>query len=541
MKKRPFRVAFLADNLYIHYCHEVWAGVYASARDAKIELLTILGGSLNNPNYYLADRNFIYDRIRIEDLDGIIVNSGSVGNYSTEQQLLDYFTRFAPLPLVNIGLKLDNYHSVIVDNKIGMKELVNHFIQVHGYRRIGFIRGPEGSFDAEVRFDAYKEALQENNIEIDYSLVSPGNFEKSSGIKAVSFYLDYRRTLPDAIVAANDDMAIAAMTEFSMRGVSIPIGGFDNNLSSLSYYPPLTTVQQPIFQLGKQALEIMNGLLIGDKPPMLTTFKTSIVIRRSCGCFYESNQSGMSSVNEITNADDMTLTELLNTGFPSISNSLHNPDWAEELVSAMKIVMENHLYLDFLKKIELLIIESLENHINIADWFNCFSFLFKKLASGSKDNDYDFILEFKTRIFAFIGNKGVIHEISKRNILDDESNYFQFMSNSLITTFELQDLEQIFSTELPKFRIKYFYLLLMDQKEPDKLHLLYYLNRYLDISFSKSVFDFKNVFSEVLFRNLDHKHSIIMPLYYQNQKQGLIISDTGTMDGNFYENLLTQI
>lgn len=540
MKKRPYRIAFLADNLYIHYCREIWAGVLYGSKAAGFELLTFLGGSLNNPNYYLAGRNFIYDQIPLDELDGVIFNSGSIGNYSSEKELLDYYERFSSLPIVNIGMVLKNYHSIIVDNKIGMKALVNHFVEAHGYRKIGFIRGPEGSFDAEVRFEAYKEALQENNIEFDPSIVTTGMFDKSSGIRAVSFYMDIRRMLPDAIISANDDMAVAAMTEFSMRGVNIPIGGFDNNSSSLSYDPPLTTVQQPIFRLGSQAIEIMSRLINGDNPAMLTTLQTSIVIRRSCGCFYETNECNTISVSaDSSDCDKISLPEKIKVNFPAIGNSLRNLNWADELVESVEIEIKNHSYIDFLKKLETWIIESLGNRVNISEWFNCFSYLFKNISFDPKEND--FLSEFKTKIFVFLGNKGVFHEISKRNILEDESNHFQFMSNSLISTFEMQELEQIFSTELPNFRIKYFYIFLFDTKNPNKLHLIYYLNRYFDISINKNVFDFNDIFSEVLFRNFDHKYSIIMPLYYQNQRNGMIISDTGTMNGCFYENIMAHI
>ncbi|HEX3020259.1 MAG TPA: ATP-binding protein [Chitinispirillaceae bacterium] len=540
MKKRPYRIAFLADNLYVHYCREVWAGVLYGSKAAGFELLTFLGGSLNDPNYHIAGRNFLYDQIPLDELDGVIFNSGSIGNYSSEKELLDYYERFSSLPIVNIGMILKNYHSIIVDNKIGMKALVNHFVEVHGYKKIGFIRGPEGSFDAEVRFEAYKEALQENNIEFDPSIVTSGMFDKSSGIKAVSFYMDILRMLPDAVIAANDDMAVAAMTEFSMRGVNIPIGGFDNNSSSLSYDPPLTTVQQPIFRLGSLSIEIMSRLINGDNPAMLTTLPTSIVIRRSCGCFYGINESNTIRVSEASNdCDKISLSHQLKVNFSSIGNSLSNQRWADELVESIDIEIKNHSYLGFLKKIEPWIMESLGNRINISEWFNCFSYLLKKMSLDSEEKKI--LSEFKTRVFAFLGNKGAVYEMSKRNILEDESNCFQFMSNSLISTFEMLELEQIFSTELPKFRIKYFYIFLFDSQNPSKLHLIYYLNRYLDITISKDVFDFNDIFSEVLFKNFDHKYSIIMPLYYKDQKNGMIISDTGTLNGNFYEHVMTHI
>jgi signal transduction histidine kinase len=518
----------------------MWAGALSAAKNSDIDLLTFVGGSFNNPNYFLAGRNFIYDHICLDGIDGVITNSGSLGNYISANELMQYYQRFASLPLVSIGMIVDKCHSIIVDNKIGMKELVNHFIKVHGYRKIGFIRGPEGCYDAEIRFAAYKEALYENDIEFDPLIVSPGKFDKSSGIKAVSFYLNLRRILPDAIIAANDDMAVAAMTEFSMRGVDIPIGGFDNNYSSLSYFPPLTTVQQPIFQLGKKSVEIMYSLLNGEKAPILTTLPTSIIIRRSCGCFYESNEyKTIERIPSQNNIQSNSIAENLKQHFSTIGNSLHNPKWADDLVTVLVQEIKNRSYLKFLMKLEPWIIESLGNRINISEWFNCFSYLLKHLTQDAENTD--FIFDLKTRIFSFLGNKAVIHEISKRNILEDESNYFQILSNSLITTFEMDDLDRIFSTELPKFRIKFFYLFLFVPGNTEKLHLVYYLNSYLDIAIEREDFNFTEIFNDVLYKGVEHRYSNIMPLFFQTEKLGLIISDIGTLDGNFYENIMTHI
>jgi signal transduction histidine kinase len=284
----------------------------------------------------------------------------------------------------------------------------------------------------------------------------------------------------------------------------------------------------------------MNNLLCGENPPILTTLPTSIIIRRSCGCFYESNENGaVQIIPESCNTENNYIVEDLKLHFSSIGSSLHNSDWADELVDAMSLELKSGSYLNFLRKLEPWIIESLDNRVNISEWFNCVSYLFKQVKLDSDRND--FIFNFKTRIFSFLGNKGVIHEISKGNIVEDESNYFQFMSNSLITTFEIEDLDKIFSIELPKFRIKFFYLFLIDDQNPDKLNLVYYLNRYLDISIKRTVFDFTDIFSEVLFKGNDHCHSMIMPLFFQNQKEGLIICDTGTLNGNFYENIMTHI
>jgi hypothetical protein len=109
MEKRKHRIAFLADNLYIHYCREVWAGTLSAVKAAGFDMLTFMRGSLNNPTYLLAGRNFVYDHICLNEIDGIITNSGSLGNFISDSELRKYYERFSSLPLVSRSTYSDRW------------------------------------------------------------------------------------------------------------------------------------------------------------------------------------------------------------------------------------------------------------------------------------------------------------------------------------------------------------------------------------------------------------------------------------------------
>ena len=155
--------------------------------------------------------------------------------------------------MVSIGVALPGIPSIIIDNYKGLYELVSHLIVAHGRRRIAFINGPEHSVEAQIRFQAYQDALKHHNLTIDDRFVTPGEFYFRSGLEAIELLLDRRQVQIDAIVAASDDCALGAIEGLRMRGIHVPtdvsVTGFDNNPQTEYTMPPLTTVNQSIERL----------------------------------------------------------------------------------------------------------------------------------------------------------------------------------------------------------------------------------------------------------------------------------------------------
>ena len=119
---------------------------------------------------------------------------------------------------MSISLQFKSIPSVSIDNKNGMKKLISHLIKKHKYRKLVFIRGPEGNSEAQIRFNAYIEVLNEFKILYNPELVLSGVFSYESGRDAMRIFLD-RNIDFEAVIAANDDMALAAMHELEERGI----------------------------------------------------------------------------------------------------------------------------------------------------------------------------------------------------------------------------------------------------------------------------------------------------------------------------------
>ena len=193
------------------------------------------------------------------------------------------------IPVVLIAGSRDQTEADVFlgDNIGGMTALARHLTGEHGYRRLCFVAGPKDAPDAAERYSAFEQAVAATpGSGIDQ--VVHGDFSEDSGIAAARILLG-RSSLPQAVVCANDQMAIGAVRELQRAGVSIPadvaVTGFDDVYPSRVVEPPLTTVSQPFRDLGSRATRrLLNRVKNPALAPRAEVLPTQVVIRASCGC-----------------------------------------------------------------------------------------------------------------------------------------------------------------------------------------------------------------------------------------------------------------
>ena len=189
------------------------------------------------------------------------------------------------VPMVVLGRKIESrkLHSLAFDHYQGAQQAMQHLLEL-GHRRIAFISGPSGRFDADDRFKAYTDALRQAGIGFDQRLVAPGNYVEPGGMAAMNTLLD--RGLPfSAVFAANDDSAYGAMLALHRRQLRVPddvsIVGFDDIGHSAYCVPPLTSVKQPLRELGREAANAIVALIEGRKPSRGPLAKLELMVRES--------------------------------------------------------------------------------------------------------------------------------------------------------------------------------------------------------------------------------------------------------------------
>ena len=195
----------------------------------------------------------------------------------------------AQVPLVVIagGRDLTATDVFSSDNERGIAALTEHLTRQHGYRRLCFVAGPKDAPDAMARHLAFEQAITRSPDSF-LDQVIHGDFSEDSGIAAAQVLLG-GASLPQAVVCANDQMAIGVLLELQRAGIRVPadvaVTGFDDLYPSRVIDPPLTTVSQSFRDLGGRATQRLLARINDPAlPPQAEVLPTLLAIRASCGC-----------------------------------------------------------------------------------------------------------------------------------------------------------------------------------------------------------------------------------------------------------------
>jgi LacI family transcriptional regulator len=198
-----------------------------------------------------------------------------------------------PLVLLDRSLVGPGISTIQADNVAAAATAVQHLINL-GYRTIAYVSGPHLSTDNQNRLQGYRQALQRAGIPEEPSLIVPGDFTEQGGRRAAQWLLD-RGAPPEAVFAANDEMAIGVMEVFRERGIRVPedvaVVGFDDIRLASYVRPALTTVRQFKYELGQRAATMLFTMLDGTSQERREQIGTELVVRDSCGYRLRSNSS----------------------------------------------------------------------------------------------------------------------------------------------------------------------------------------------------------------------------------------------------------
>jgi len=210
-------------------------------------------------------------------VDGIVVLTGRL----TDEQIREYAKR-VPIVVTGRNLKGVNIASMRVDDFKGAHRATQHLIEL-GHTRIAHIAGPQDHADAVERLRGYRKALEDAGLPFDPRLVAYADFHEPSGVLAINQLLDTRQTF-SAVFAANDQTAYGARLALYQRNIRVPedvsLIGFDDLPVSRYVIPPLSTIHQPVYELGQAAARVLLKMIEGGKSRVALP-EPQLVVRES--------------------------------------------------------------------------------------------------------------------------------------------------------------------------------------------------------------------------------------------------------------------
>jgi DNA-binding LacI/PurR family transcriptional regulator len=276
--RKTSTLGLLLPEVSSEFFFPILRGIEAATRQAGFDLLIAI-----QPEEQAHQAN-ARSPLGIHNTDGLLIFGDLADSPSLAQ-----FSRlnFPVVLLYHAAPPGSGITSIEVENKNGARRLVSHLIEVHGARRIAFLRGPDGNEDSAWRENGYRLALADHGLEFDPGLVEAGNFEQQGGRMAIETLLK-KGVRFDAVFAGDDGTAIGALAALNQAGLRVPedvaVVGFDDILPSRYLNPPLTTVRAPTEQVGHEAVMQLVRRIHTGQADAEVLLPTELVIRQSCGC-----------------------------------------------------------------------------------------------------------------------------------------------------------------------------------------------------------------------------------------------------------------
>jgi LacI family transcriptional regulator len=215
--------------------------------------------------------------------DGLILHDRVL-----EPDQMDRLSR--QLPIVTLaGYATPTTANVHGDNRAGMHALARHLLRDHGYRSLGYLGGYADSPDSIERREVLAADAAAAGATLEYGPEWQGYYFASGGAQVINQLLAAGRRLPRAVVCANDQTAFGVMSALRKHGISVPgqvaVTGFDDIPLARHLRTSLTTVRQPIKQMGTAAFDVLYSMLNRERLPARDiVLPTELIRRESCGC-----------------------------------------------------------------------------------------------------------------------------------------------------------------------------------------------------------------------------------------------------------------
>lgn len=290
---RPRRptFAYLCASLHTGSGPEVWKGVEEAAEALDVHVVAFPGGRLGGRDDFESLRNRIFSLPGAPAIDGVLSWASSLSGVRGATEAAALHARFDGLPLVTLSDPLPGRPCVRVDVASGMGTLVDHLVEVHGYRDFAFVRGPEAHLSAQIRYEAFRSSLVRHGLACrDELITTPRGWDQ--GREALAELIDHRNRVPGrdftALVAASDLLAFSLLRDLQTRGYRVPsdtaVVGFNDSSESRIVNPPLTTVHLPFRAQASEGLRTLYNLWKGQEVTTDSLLPTRLVLRQSCSC-----------------------------------------------------------------------------------------------------------------------------------------------------------------------------------------------------------------------------------------------------------------
>ena len=256
--KKSQLIGVVVPEVSDSFVNEILNGIEEIARMYNYDIL--LSNTYSDKNEEMRSINLL----RAKQIEGMVMISWDLGKEQVE------YIENCGIPTTYISKTARDYDvpTVSVNNEKATYDMTNHLIS-QGHKKIAFVMTSAGDTRLEKeRLDGYKDALSENGIEFNEELVRYGGVDYNSGYESTKDILE-KGIVPDAVFVTGDEAAVGAMNAVFDKGYSVPndisVAGFNDVKIARMYRPKLTTVHQPLYDMGAVAIRMVIKMINGEE------------------------------------------------------------------------------------------------------------------------------------------------------------------------------------------------------------------------------------------------------------------------------------
>lgn len=286
------KVALFMDGWKKYFTHTLPLGFMQKIREENADVNLYVFNSSGNWNldddYSYGEYN-IYNLPDLKDFDGIMLSVNNIKYPEVIDSLVDKI-RKSKIPAISLETKFDGMYFLGIDNYKAMYGMVEHTITKHQCRSIWYIAGPENNFEAQERLAAYKDCMEHYNLPVSEQNIVFGDFTYETGQSGFEKMLqeNYPQDFPDAVVCANDSIALGVCSKAEEYDFSVPgnfiVTGFDHIDDAAYFTPGITTVDRNRQEIGYQAAELFLNLWKGMETKQAVYVPYHYIFTESCEC-----------------------------------------------------------------------------------------------------------------------------------------------------------------------------------------------------------------------------------------------------------------
>ena len=301
----------------------------------------------NSPNREIGD-SAIFSLINFKQFDAVIIHSDTIQTPGLEKKLQKKIHDIYDGPVVCVDTESRFFPSFWTDGYKGVYETVNHIIKVHGKKDIAYLTGRSGHMHSVRRLAAYRDAMADNGLEVKEARIFYGDFWYTSGASLAEHFTHEIENLPEAIVCANDCMAIGFIEELEKHGINVPddiiVAGYGADEEGRTAPKMLTSVFVPAEGYGRYAVDCVLHLMKSDSLPAME-MDADLMIGETCGCKRDLLISGKRGKWTTDESDE---------GFYSIHNTFEEDMLrCESLEEVLSVIFDNIHYIKDIKRFDL--------------------------------------------------------------------------------------------------------------------------------------------------------------------------------------------